>query len=245
MEYKFQRHRIDKISREKMFDELEKAAKVFHYIEFGWRDFDKVAAFGANTVKREFGSWKKALSALRELLNKKGLDLSPRPFAPQRIHSDNDMFDEMDRIWQSLGHRPSRNEWESVEPKISYNTYKIRFGGWQNACLKFIEYKMGGQILLDKEIEDEKVLEKTDGIKDIVKSGRSRTVTLADRLKVLDRDNYRCVFCGRSPATEVGVRLHIDHKIPFSTGGKSTVDNLQTLCQDCNLGKSDSVLKNR
>ncbi len=35
--------------------------------------------------------------------------------------------------------------------KISYNTYKKRFGGWTNVCLKFIEYKMGGIILVDTE----------------------------------------------------------------------------------------------
>jgi len=59
------------------------------------------------------------------------------------------------------------------------------------------------------------------------------------RLQVLNRDSFRCIFCGRSPATEVGVKLHIDHIVPFSKGGKSTLDNLQTLCSDCNLGKSD------
>lgn len=229
-----------------MLDELEKAAKGFNYIEFGWRDFDRVAGIGANVVKREFGSWKKALAALKESLNQKGMNLSPRPFAPNRIHSDKEMFEEMDRIWHKLGHRPSRNEWETSEPNISYNTYKQRFGGWQSACLKFIEHKMDGQILSDEEIEDNKTLKDNNtGIEIVVKSGRSRTITLADRLKVLVRDNFRCVFCGRTPATELGVKLHIDHKIPFSQGGESKIDNLQTLCQNCNLGKSDTSLKNR
>lgn len=156
------------------------------------------------------------------------------------------MFGEMDRIWQELGHRPSRNEWESSEPKISYNTYKQRFGGWQSACLKFIEDKMGGQILSDEEIQTKETLnDNSVGTEVVIKSGRSRTITLADRLKVLDRDNFRCVLCGRTPATELGVKLHIDHKIPFSQGGESTIDNLQTLCQDCNLGKSDALLKSR
>ncbi len=227
MDYKFKRNRIDKIPREKMLDELEKAARNFNYIEFGWRDFDSVAGISATVVKKEFGSWKKALSALKESLKLKGMNLSPRPFAPNRIHPGKDMFEEMDRIWHKLGHRPSRNEWESSEPRISYGTYKQRFGGWQSACLKFIEYKMGGQILSDEEIEDKKTLKNHKaGTEIVVKSGRSRMITLADRLKVLDRDNFRCVLCGRTPATELGVKLHIDHKVPFSQGGESKIDNL-------------------
>jgi 5-methylcytosine-specific restriction endonuclease McrA len=46
-------------------------------------------------------------------------------------------------------------------------------------------------------------------------------------------------MCGRSPAAEAGVQLHIDHVIPFSRGGASIIDNLQTLCQDCSLGKGN------
>ena len=30
-----------------------------------------------------------------------------------------------------------------------------------------------------------------------------------------------------------------DHKIPWSKGGKTTEDNLQMLCKDCNLNKTD------
>ncbi len=58
------------------------------------------------------------------------------------------------------------------------------------------------------------------------------------RVKVLRRDNFRCVYCGKSPE-EDGVKLQIDHKIPVSWGGKTKMENLQTLCEDCNLGKKN------
>lgn len=56
------------------------------------------------------------------------------------------------------------------------------------------------------------------------------------RQAILKRDGYRCVLCGKSPAD--GVRLEIDHIIEFEDGGKTTYDNGQTLCGDCNKGKS-------
>jgi len=29
---------------------------------------------------------------------------------------------------------------------------------------------------------------------------------------------------------------------PFSKGGKSILENFQTLCEECNLGKSDRII---
>lgn len=66
-----------------------------------------------------------------------------------------------------------------------------------------------------------------------------REVPLALRYRILKRDSFRCVACGRSPALEPGVLLHVDHVLPWSRGGETMEDNLQTLCADCNLGKSD------
>ena len=40
---------------------------------------------------------------------------------------------------------------------------------------------------------------------------------------------------------EDGVTLHIDHIIPVSKGGTDELSNLQTLCADCNLNKSDVI----
>ena len=52
---------------------------------------------------------------------------------------------------------------------------------------------------------------------------------------VYRRDGGRCVYCG---ATE---NLHLDHIIPFSRGGATNVENLQLLCQKCNLTKSNKI----
>ncbi|OGL35671.1 hypothetical protein A3F38_02445 [Candidatus Saccharibacteria bacterium RIFCSPHIGHO2_12_FULL_48_21] len=71
---------------------------------------------------------------------------------------------------------------------------------------------------------------------------KTRTIPLSLRVKVLSRDKFRCVFCGKSPAINAGTILHIDHIKPFSKGGENTLDNLQTLCQDCNLGKSNDLI---
>lgn len=60
-------------------------------------------------------------------------------------------------------------------------------------------------------------------------------LTAGLRYDILKRDNYKCQICGRTQAD--GIKLHVDHIIPIAKGGKTVPENLQTLCQDCNLGK--------
>ena len=59
----------------------------------------------------------------------------------------------------------------------------------------------------------------------------------AIRWQVFQRDNWKCVACGRN--SENGIILHIDHIIPRSKGGQDHIDNYQTLCETCNIGKSN------
>lgn len=66
-------------------------------------------------------------------------------------------------------------------------------------------------------------------------------VTRAIRYDVLRRDGFHCVRCGRG--REDGVKLHVDHVVPVSRGGKSVMDNLQTLCEDCNCGKGNKYVE--
>ncbi len=69
---------------------------------------------------------------------------------------------------------------------------------------------------------------------------RSRYIPASLRVSVLTRDNYKCVFCGR---TSTQVQLEVDHIKPFSKGGSHEIKNLQTLCIECNRGKGARLLK--
>ncbi|MCL2569989.1 MAG: HNH endonuclease [Firmicutes bacterium] len=71
---------------------------------------------------------------------------------------------------------------------------------------------------------------------DRINRERSR-VTNSVRYDILKRDGHECKICG-STASD-GVKLHVDHIVPVSKGGTSDCDNLQTLCDRCNSGKSN------
>lgn len=58
------------------------------------------------------------------------------------------------------------------------------------------------------------------------------------RLVVLERDGWRCRFCGES---ERGY-LRIDHIHPQAKGGGDEVENLWTLCLWCNAKKATHLL---
>lgn len=64
-------------------------------------------------------------------------------------------------------------------------------------------------------------------------------MTATMRYQVLVRDKATCQICGASKKD--GVVLHVDHILPVAKGGKSTLDNLRTLCDRCNLGKKDRI----
>ena len=52
---------------------------------------------------------------------------------------------------------------------------------------------------------------------------------------ILERDDYRCVVCGRGK--DDGVELQIDHRIPKEKGGEGSIKNGQVLCGAHNYQK--------
>lgn len=70
----------------------------------------------------------------------------------------------------------------------------------------------------------------------------SRIVNNRLRYEIFERDDFTCKICGRSPKSGDAVKLHIDHIYPVSLGGITVRENLQTLCQQCNIRKSNKVL---
>ena len=60
------------------------------------------------------------------------------------------------------------------------------------------------------------------------------------RWQVLSRDKFRCVACGRSSKETI---LHVDHIIPFSLMGETSLKNLRALCGECNMGRGNILLE--
>lgn len=54
------------------------------------------------------------------------------------------------------------------------------------------------------------------------------------RFRVLQRDGFRCRYCGATPPDVV---LHLDHVLAVARGGGNEEDNLITACLPCNIGK--------
>jgi hypothetical protein len=232
MTFSLRRHRIDKIPREVILAELRRVAEHYRFQYFTGREFNRASSLCTRaTVMNNFGSWNAALEATTLKLEKRRI---PRR---DRI-PDRELFRELERIWRLLGHRPSRAEWEASDPRFHYSTYKTHFGTWLKACIRFIEFNSGTSIIEQSEIPvTEQILDGHIFNQPIISDEDKRSIPLKLRLTVLERDGFTCVLCGRTPATERGVVLHIDHKEPFSKGGKTGLSNLRTLCRECNLGK--------
>ena len=102
---------------------------------------------------------------------------------------------------------------------------------------------MGKKEKIDNKLNKELISSSTD-FKKLAET--KIKVMPALRWQVFQRDNWRCLSCGRT--SEDGIILHIDHIIPRSKGGQDHIDNYQTLCDICNIGKSNkdqTNLRNR
>jgi len=77
-----------------------------------------------------------------------------------------------------------------------------------------------------------------DAVKNKSEENFRRPVTYGEYLKLLWTAPLRCAKCGKEPPS---VKLHIDHIIPVSLGGTSDSSNIQFLCMECNLKKSNKL----
>lgn len=80
-------------------------------------------------------------------------------------------------------------------------------------------------------IADEQGLDNGFRTADQVTRKRKRTPGRLLARQVMERDKYRCVQCGTHE------QLCCDHIHPYSKGGETVLENLQTLCSPCNSRK--------
>lgn len=59
-------------------------------------------------------------------------------------------------------------------------------------------------------------------------------ISVRTRFAVLERDGFRCCYCGTTPDV---ARLVVDHVVSVADGGSSDSENLAAACEPCNQGK--------
>jgi len=69
---------------------------------------------------------------------------------------------------------------------------------------------------------------------------KRKNIPFKTKKMIFERDSFRCVCCG---ASNLDKQLEVDHFIPFSRGGTDDIDNLITLCIDCNRSKSNDIIR--
>ena len=214
--------RFNRWTDEELFSAVQRVAVESGSSFVKGREFERITGISYETIKSRYGSW----GAFCQLAGVK-------PFFT-RSDDREELLTNLDLVWQTLGRQPRAVEMKRPLSEFSMNRYRHEFGNWCRACLEFLSWKSG---IGTEEIESEAAPKTLDNHSS--RSKEPRAVSLGLRYDVLKRDDFKCVKCGRSPATEPRVQLHIDHTVPYSYDGPTKIDNLQTLCSDCNLGKGN------
>lgn len=179
------------------------------------------------TLAGKFGKWP-------ALLNEVGL----QPVPLGRRYTDQECYENILALWTHFGRQPSFRELKRAPSRVGSKAYVLRWGGWRAALAAFISYiNRSSSISQNETRATAELLNPSESSSSFTHANEPRSFSLALRYKVLCRDHFRCRICGRSPAKDIGVELHIDHIIPWSKGGQNIEENLRTLCSDCNLGK--------
>lgn len=208
------------VSDKELISDLQRTAQLLSLDTVSQKNYGAHGAFDCSTVIRRFGSWNNALRlASLSISNEVGI-------------SDERLFENLLVLWQHLGRQPRRSELSLPPSKISQTPYNRRFGSWTASLEAFIKYANANIT------EPMKVEPFTNAARR--KTGRDPSLRL--RWHVLQRDRFTCRTCGASPALTPNVQLHVDHIVSWSKGGDTVLENLQTLCSVCNLGKSNLSL---
>ncbi len=217
------------VSDDLLIEDLVVVAKKLNKNSITHEEYNREGKYSSSTYLRRFGSWFNALE-------KAGLQ---KTRTPANIPEE-DLFRNIEDVWIKLGRQPRYQEIKTPLSKYSAGTYENRFGTWRKALEKFVSY-----------IDAEKLEEDTsDSINDATpidnisektfKHKTKREISERLRFRILMRDGFTCKKCGRSPMKEMGVELHVDHITPWSKGGETLPENLETKCSRCNLGKGNA-----
>lgn len=192
-------------------------------------DYDAEGRLCSSTVANRMGSWNNALQLA-------GLPINKLINIP-----DEELFENIKALWLALGRRPRYREVKPPNSRFSPRPYGRRFGSWLKALQQFVNW-VNADVPTD-EVPESAASSTGKSLLSTATTAKRRTrreVSDRQRFRILVRDGFRCLSCGESPLTKSGVELHVDHIIPWSKGGETTDENLQTKCKKCNLGKGNA-----
>jgi hypothetical protein len=195
------------ISENEILDDLKRVAHEHGKTKITQKVYEELGKFNVSTAIRKFGTWNHALE-------KAGLQTSN----VLNVH-DEELYKNLLILWEHLGRQPRRADLANEISQFSQSPYNRRFSTRTNALQNFVTWANGEELAAPELGEINNSQRRT---------GRDPSLRL--RFKVMQRDNFTCKQCGASPAKDPSVELHIDHIIPWSKGGDTTFENLQTLC---------------
>ena len=217
-------------SDEKLLDDMRRCAKSLGRDTITIADYGEMGKVHPCTIQRRFGSWFKALklAGLQPSRSKIGI-------------TDEELFENLKSLWSSLGRQPKYDEVKAPSSQFSAGTYEKRFGTWTKSLKAFVTWtNADSSNRSQQDVEEKKGTADSTVQKASTKHRTRREVSERQRFRILVRDGFRCRACGASPLDQPGVELHVDHIVPWSIGGETVDDNLETKCQRCNLGKGNS-----
>jgi hypothetical protein len=219
------------ITKHELIDDLKYVATSLNKISITRDEYNIYGKFSSTTFAKKFGSWFKALE-MAGLQKTRNLGVTNEEY-----------FENLEEVWAKLGRQPHYNDMQKPLSKYVGSSYEYRFGTWRKALESFVGYVNTEETDIveksnsaENEVEE---IEKSYPIESIYKHKTSRNISWRLRFIIMRRDNFKCQKCGRSPATDSKVILHVDHKKAWSRGGESIPENLETLCMECNIGKSN------
>ena len=213
------------ITPQEILDDIRRVAQERATTTVTRLEYDQYGQFGATTALRNFRTWNSAVKAV-------GLEVANR----QDITNE-ELFENLAAVWTHLGKQPFGRQMSepSSGSKFSTGTYEKRFGSWNGALIAFGDY-LSGNADPSPPVQAGSTLAATAGKR------TPRDINWRIRAKILIRDACICKMCGDSPAKNPDAVLHVDHIAPWSKGGETVEENLQTLCAVCNIGKSDLII---
>ena len=192
-------------------------------------DFKALARISLKVVQGRFRTWTKALKQA-------GIAQSE---AANKGWTNKECLENIGLVWSYYGRQPTFREMMSTPSAIRGHVYQWRWGTWRNALRAFV-------VAANADCEDVSGISTIVIPADVGQNGAKKAALRPDRDKdvsprlrflVFQRDRFKCLVCGRSHATHLKVVLHADHVIPLASGGRTVLENLQTLCYECNMGK--------